>query len=577
MPVPLGTGAPPPSLVPNDELPLTVEWLLEGRLLREHHVVRGHERLDVPVSWCRPLADVLRDGAPLQGVVVVGDVDEATSHALAEVARRGAAALFLQVGGPAEPVARWTGVQLPEGLAVVAISQSVRADEIARHVARLSLAYESHALQHARTVHTALAALLHRAAGVDALTTLLAKLSGCPVAVLDPALKLRSYASWQSGLDANSVGAMCSELLHALTQSDTDDDSGPYRHGHVAPRVLRSSINDRPVTCVVGAIALADQQEGWIVVVDPTASPREHDLAEHRVLVEQAGTIIGTELMRVRSIERAEERARGNFVHALLHGSFSNQSDLVARAAHHDFPVDARFGVVVAQARGLIAEDDSPTRLGHMANEALRIQQTSEQRTMVTVVGDVIAAVRQVAPAARSGPDHGARELAAYAQALTRRLQGQTDRSVLVSYGRAVEGARAIGRSYREARIGLALSAQLRLPAPTSYTDLRVPSTLLVLAQDRVGRDFASELLEPLRRAPGDLEAAVRTYVEAGGNLNQAARDLSVHRNTMLYKLERVSKAINWDIREPEAQFAVWLALKLDLLARTADAVSDDA
>jgi hypothetical protein len=44
----------------------------------------------------------------------------------------------------------------------------------------------------------------------------------------------------------------------------------------------------------------------------------------------------------------------------------------------------------------------------------------------------------------------------------------------------------------------------------------------------------------------------------------------------MLYKLERASKVLNWDVREAEAQFALWLALKLDMLGRTADSVRRD-
>jgi sugar diacid utilization regulator len=339
---------------------------------------------------------------------------------------------------------------------------------------------------------------------------------------------------------------------------------------------VAGSAEGRPVTAVIGAIELADQHEGWVVLLDDTDPPLDHDIAEHRVVVQQAGTIIGTELLRVRSIERAEERARGNFVHALLHSRFSNQADLVARAEHHDFPVDARFGVVVVQARGLIAEDDSPIRLANMAREAGRLQSLAERRTMAAVVGDVIAVIRQVAPAARSGPDQGAHELKAFAAALARRLQAQTERAVLVSYGRPVTGAGAIGESYREARVALGLSAQLGLTAPTGFSDLRVHSTLLGLAQEQIGRRFADEILGPLRDAPGELEDAVRTYVQAGGNLNQAARDLSVHRNTMLYKLDRASKALNWDIREAEAQFAVWLALKLDMLGSTADSVRRD-
>jgi sugar diacid utilization regulator len=556
----------------HDDPPLTLQRLLEERLLREHEVISSLESLAAPISWCRSLVDAAGDDAPLDGVVVVAPMETLSFDVLNALYQRGAAGLLVRGGSRAA----FEGLDPPARLPVVAIPARVRADELARQVARLSLAHESHVLQYAQTVHGALASLLHRGAGVDALTALLERLSGCPVAVLDNQMKLSAFAEGrQTWMDPTSVGTACRDLLQGgLPATGSEQDA--TGHGHANAAVVSCELKGRRVTCVVGAIELADQREGWIVLLDPNDPPHEHDLAEHKVVVQQAATIVGTELLRVRGIERAEERARGNFVHALLHGRFSTQADLAARAAHHDFPVDSRFGVVVVQARGLIAEDDSPIRLGNMAREAGRIQHTEQRRTMSAVVGDVIAVVREVAQPSRSGPDQGARELTAFAAALARRLQGQTERAVLVSYGRPVSGARHIGDSYREARMALGLSAQLKLPAPTSYTDLRVPSTLLGLAQEQVGREFAREILEPLRGAAGDLVDAVRAYVAAGGNLNQAARDLSVHRNTMLYKLERASKALNLDVRDPEAQFAVWLALKLDLLALTADAVERD-
>ena len=66
------------------------------------------------------------------------------------------------------------------------------------------------------------------------------------------------------------------------------------------------------------------------------------------------------------------------------------------------------------------------------------------------------------------------------------------------------------------------------------------------------------------------------TYIESGGNLNAAARELHIHRNTMLYKLDRASRALRLDLRKAEHQFAVWLAYKLDLLAETTAAVDRD-
>jgi DNA-binding PucR family transcriptional regulator len=67
-----------------------------------------------------------------------------------------------------------------------------------------------------------------------------------------------------------------------------------------------------------------------------------------------------------------------------------------------------------------------------------------------------------------------------------------------------------------------------------------------------------------------------RVYAETGGNVNEAARRLSVHRNTMLYKLERITRLLQRDIRDPDTQFTVWLALRLTDLDETARRVNRD-
>ena len=70
-------------------------------------------------------------------------------------------------------------------------------------------------------------------------------------------------------------------------------------------------------------------------------------------------------------------------------------------------------------------------------------------------------------------------------------------------------------------------------------------------------------------RTCGDLESAVLAYVASGGNVNAASRDLHIHRNTMLYKLDRASRLLGMDLRQADNQFAVWLAHTLDLLSTT--------
>jgi len=181
-------------------------------------------------------------------------------------------------------------------------------------------------------------------------------------------------------------------------------------------------------------------------------------------------------------------------------------------------------------------------------------------------------------PTSRRGlPDPAEKELRDYAAALDRRLEQRTQRPVVVAFGRPVTGAEAIVESYREARVALDLRQRLHGAGVCGFADLRVDSVLLEVAQQRGGREFSAEILDPLRQErDGGLMEVARVYVEAGGNLNEAARRLNVHRNTMLYKIERITRLLQSDIRDPDTRYAVWLALRLHDLDETARRVNRD-
>ena len=74
-------------------------------------------------------------------------------------------------------------------------------------------------------------------------------------------------------------------------------------------------------------------------------------------------------------------------------------------------------------------------------------------------------------------------------------------------------------------------------------------------------------LVEPLREHDrarrSDLVLTLRTYFAVGGNTSEAADRLFLHRNSMLYRLERIQKLTGLDLKDDR----VALALQLGLLA----------
>jgi sugar diacid utilization regulator len=547
----------------------TLHRLLQERLLRGAQVLAGATLLSRSVRWCHSLHDLVRDGiAELADVVVLAEPAELDEQRWLDLVRAGCAAVF--VSGPTSVPASVLK-RAKDELVVVQLPSGVGRRAVQELVAMLSLAHRAHVLEYGQEVHSALAHLLHRGGGLTALCSRLAKVSHCAVAVVGPDMHLLAFDPGPGNdLEPAAVTAAF-KAVESQVQTMTAA-SGPH-----AVATLDLTVRDRPVICVAGAIDLVEHRDGWVLLFDSSQTVTEHDLAEHRVAVEQAVTIFGTELLRVRGLERAEERAKGNFVHALLHARFSNRADLVARAAHYDFDVDGRYGVVVAHSGGLLAQRDSPAKLAEMARGATSVPQAADRHTMATVVGDVVAVIRAVPPSRRSHADPATDELREYAVAWERRLRERTQKEVLVAFGRPVIGADAIVESYREARIALDLRERLQVESVCGFADLRVDSVLLGLAQDTGGREYAEEILRPLREdRDGSLAEVARVYVEAGGNLNEAARRLNVHRNTMLYQLERIARLLQRDVRSPDTQFAIWLAIRLDLLAETARRVNRD-
>jgi sugar diacid utilization regulator len=555
--------APPDLELAADGARLTLGRLLLERLLRSNSTELDASQRARLVDWCTPWEQALEHDRALTGILVYARPHQLDPEGLRSLAERDAAGLVV-----AGPVSESVSCAVP----VVALSVPISYHDFSRLVAELTLAREAHVLRYGSTVHRSLVELMYRGAGIAALCNQMARLSGCAAAILDPQHRLLAFE--QSRDRVLEPGALAAALRSSEQPEVAHDDDLSRR-----PQVTTVRVDGMTVTCVINAIVLGGRHDGWVVVIESDDPPHPHDIAEHLVVVDQSATIVGTEMLRMRSVEQAEERARGDFVHALLHGRFATAHDLEARAAHYDFPVTATFGVVVAGSMSASAGTDSVNKMFQLAREATRLLPRAGVHTLATVVGDVLAVIRQVDLERTASPDATNVALSEYAQALGQELTRRIGAPVPVAWGRPVHSADRIFDSYRDARLTLGLHSRLGMTEACGFSELRVYAVLAELAGSEPARSFAHEVLAPLRaerRSSNDLERAVITYIELSGNLNAAARQLHIHRNTMLYKLERASRLLHLDLRQAEHQFTVWLAYKLDLLLETAQKIDRD-
>ncbi len=99
-------------------------------------------------------------------------------------------------------------------------------------------------------------------------------------------------------------------------------------------------------------------------------------------------------------------------------------------------------------------------------------------------------------------------------------------------------------------------------PAPGLHAGME--ALLAVLPPEALAR-LHRELLGPLlalepRRRTG-LYGTLEAYLACGGNVVQTARRLHLHRNTVLYRLERLQRLLGTDVRDPQHRLLLHLAL----------------
>ena len=567
----------------------TVEMLLAEELL-SGTLAAGEGGTGRSVSWCLPQSGTEGDHEPhdSHGAAVFCTrraFDAEPRELLARLHASGAAAVLLwpdtSAGSAAAPLDPGLA-ELADALELPVLLLPRRATfrETSQLIATKVLAQTTHVLEYGTRVHRALGDVFARGAGLAALTEAMARMSGSEVLVLNRGGELLAQ-SGTGEVDATPPPQVAT-LVERLAERGLFED-GPASAEVITTELGVGEAGEEPAALrdlVVSRVLVAGLHYGLLVVLEPDAATAEHDLAQHRVLVEQGVSLAGSELLRQQSVREAEERARNDFVHALLHHRFTDQFELAARAEHYRFPLEGRFAVLIISSPEVRPDDAmGRQRAVDVARAARRSGTTQDAMALSALIGSMIVVVKEVPATRHRDPERETATLRQYADQLLALATRRLGDGVRVTFGRVCDGAAGVARSYREARTAEALGRRVGTSPVTTYEDLRVFAALQDAATSRAGIDFAREVLAPLQDSDGqtgNLEAVALAYIAESGNLNATARRLHLHRNTMLYKLERTSRALNMDIRTAEAQFMVWLAHHLVALRDVTTQLDDE-
>jgi hypothetical protein len=252
---------------------------------------------------------------------------------------------------------------------------------------------------------------------------------------------------------------------------------------------------------------------------------------------------------------------REEALEALLTGTYAGEAQMRARAAQLGYDL-AQPHVVLwigAGAAGDGRRPDAPDT-GKVA-ESLRGTFGAWARARAN---EVVALV-PLSPPERGGNDLAGR----LAAQLTRQLgPGGTPEEPAWSAGLGepalapADVRRSAAEAHDTARLGLVVLGPGHVARPA---DLGVYRLLLKLRDSGDLAPFVARVLAPLdedrRNGPALIET-LEAFFASNGNLSEAARRLPLHRNSLIYRLNRARELLGHDLDDPELRLSLQLAIK---------------
>lgn len=303
---------------------------------------------------------------------------------------------------------------------------------------------------------------------------------------------------------------------------------------------------------------------GYLSLVDKNDGLDDFD----RLVLTYGADVCAIELAKTRAIASAVEQARGDWVQMWLSGTPADDDLLTTRAQQAGFDPQNMFVVSVFRS---ITDNGQTLPLESLIS---LVRDDMVRRQIAGAVGqyvDVIVALYPVEDVTQTARIRG------LIDEVRQQLSTRTP-SGLVACGisRPSVGLSGLREAYREAKDAVSIAHELGDTGKTTfYGDLKLFQLLLALKERNLDhlRRFYNETLGPLvehdDRKQSDLVRTLNGFFEANGNLAKAADDLKVHRNTLVYRLDRISELTELDLNDADNRLILHLALKIQRVLAT--------
>ncbi|HEX6387476.1 MAG TPA: helix-turn-helix domain-containing protein [Anaerolineae bacterium] len=432
-------------------------------------------------------------------------------------------------------------------LLMVPPDNSVR--DIYRSIAALLVDRQSATTERGMQLYRKLSEMSREGQGLAAMTEVMSKLTGKIIVVQDKRLEIQAISiPHNSAIDTTQLSGVLAQREELPSILRNRKAAAKARQSYWQQLLPIENIGR-----LISPIISGDRARGYLSVVGPAD---QLDLLDS-LTVEHGAAACALEMAKAKAVSEAKKALRGNFLEGLLAGT------LPAREVER---LESRLDHNTKQPHAILTlawhGPDSPT-LRRLETAVNWVLSNHSRPALAHVYSDKHVCVFQ---ALKDNSDiETARELA-------RRLYDQVkaefpDARLIAGMSGPAATLSDWPRVYNEALKAMQLGTRLKLNQVVEFNSLGVYQLLGQLEDIPAVRTFARQVIGPLaeydEQHRSSLVQTIDAYFGHHGNISQTAESLFIHRNTLLYRLERIQELTGHDLNQSNMRLALHLALKL--------------
>jgi PucR family transcriptional regulator, purine catabolism regulatory protein len=419
-------------------------------------------------------------------------------------------------------------------------------------------------------MHNILFRIALEGGGIERISSLLAETVNNPIIFLNKDWNLLHYTE----AEGNNVPlAYCLDLVKNRPAFNKKFiDSIPKDLSEMKKLIKRIyKVEELEIKCRVLPVAVANYIYGYIVVWQTVRELTEFDY----IVLEQASTIMALERIKEKEIEEVKLKIRQDFFDDLLTGKITSSETIKTLCDLHGLNSEYMYYCMVIniEPKELEKCEDLIIRKYRLENKAkkcvdLVYENSSKANGEITSFhrnNRIIILIGQN----EERPSTSVNEAKQFASEIYDVIEKQLDNTTLLfGIGRQYKTISSLHKSFSEAHVAIRLMQKFDDRGGIShFEDHSVYHFLDSNIKDMELEDFfmkcLGKIFEHDRLHGTSYIVTLENYFLNQLNLSETAKSMFLHRNTLIYRIEKIKEILNTDLKNSEELLQIQLSLKI--------------